>query len=129
MKDNRALGVGSAATGEQGAALSSEAATMSNDQLAQKVKGELTKESTGTYGVMRSEIARNITVTADNGAITLKGTVPTQKDKDIVGIRAREVQGVSRVNNELQVNAQSDSETRDLTRGHDLDENVEHLEP
>jgi osmotically-inducible protein OsmY len=129
MQDNRALGVGSAATGEQGAAVSTEAGTMSNDQLAQRVKAELTKESTGAIGMMRSEVARNITVTSNNGVIVLKGTVPSQQDKDIIGIRAREVRGVNRVDNQLRVNAQSNPDNRDLSKGHDLQENLNEVTP
>jgi osmotically-inducible protein OsmY len=129
MKDNPGLGVGSAATGEQGAAFSSDASTMSNDQLAQKVKAELTKESTGTHDMLASEVARNIKVTANNGVVTLKGSVPTQKDKDIIAIRAQEVKGVTRIDNQLKINPESNPDTRDLTKGHDLDENVQQTQP
>jgi len=129
MKDNPAQGIGSGATGQQGSGLSAESSVMSNDQLAQRVKAELVKESTGTHDMLPTEVARNITVSADNGVVTLKGSVPTLKDKNIVDIRAREVKGVARVNNQLKVNPQSDPDLRDLTKGHELEERTDQIHP
>jgi hypothetical protein len=125
--NNRAQGVGSAATGrtgaDQGALEGNE-----NQSLASKVKSVLTKESTGTEGMLRKEISRNIKVTADGSNITLKGSVPSQQDKDIVGIRAAQVDGVTRVDNQLTVSPRSDSNIRDLGKGHDLEDNLDQVD-
>ena len=42
-------------------------------------------------------------VTAANGNVTLRGSVNTQKDKDAIGAKARGVQGVMGVTNDLAV--------------------------
>lgn len=128
FKDNRAQGVGSAATGETGAY--SSANNPANDPLAQKVKKVLTKESTGTHGMLRAEISRDIKVTSSgDGVVTLEGTVPSQQDKEIVGIRAAEVKGVKRVENQLNVAPKTDPANRDLSTGHNLDEQPNTLNP
>lgn len=129
FRNNRAQGVGSAATGEYGFANSGAAlsGTDSGSDLAQRVKGTLTRESTGTFGMMRSDVARNIQVTSHGGTVTLKGTVPTQKDKDMIEIRAREVSGVQKVDNQLTVTPQADSALRDLKAGHDLEDTADQL--
>jgi hypothetical protein len=128
FKNNRAQGVGSAATGEAGAY--SSANNPANDQLAQKVKQVLTKESTGTHGMLRAEISKDIKVTSSgDGVVTLKGTVPSQQDKEIVGIRAAEVAGVKRVENQLNVAPKTDPANRDLSTGHNLDEQPNNLNP
>jgi osmotically-inducible protein OsmY len=126
--DNRARGVGSLATGEFGAADTAESGTaMSDENLAREVKGKLTRESTGTHGLMQHQVARNIQVTAENGEITLKGTVPSEKDKRMVEIRAAEMPGVTRVKNELRVTPEADAATRDLLRGHNLEDRTSGL--
>jgi hypothetical protein len=128
FKNNRAQGVGSAATGEVGAYDS--ANNPANDSLAQKVKQVLTKESTGTHGMLRAEISRDIKVSSSgDGVITLKGTVPSQQDKEIVGIRAAEVKGVKRLENQLNVAPKTDPANRDLSTGHNLDEQPNNLNP
>ena len=105
--NNRARGVGSLATGEFGGPARTELGrSMSDQDLAREVKGTLTRESTGTHGY---ELARNVQVSAENGEVTLKGTVPSEKDKQIIEIRASQMPGVNRVKNELTV-------TRDLIR-------------
>ena len=112
--NNRARGVGSLATGEFSAPARTESSrSMSDQDLAREVKGTLTRESTGTHGY---ELARNVQVSAENGEVTLKGTVPSEKDKQIIEIRAAEMPGVNRVNNELTVTPEADAATRDLIR-------------
>jgi osmotically-inducible protein OsmY len=112
-KDNRAHGIGSLATGESGApgTSQSESSTMNDDQLAQKVKATLTKESTGVHGAMPREIARNVQVTANGGTVTLKGSVPTDKDKQLIEVRTGEIAGVRQVNNHLTVNSDANHST------------------
>jgi hypothetical protein len=109
---------------------SSGSATMNDDQLAQRVKRELVKDSSGTFGLMKNEIARNITVTSDHGRITLKGSVPSEQAKGIIGVRAGEIDGVSSVDNQLTVSSDSLPEHRDLSNGsHDLEERHNELQP
>jgi hypothetical protein len=127
-RDNRAHGVGSATSGEFANAPVNQGAVVSDDQLAQRVKARLTSESTGTHGLMSSEVARNVQVSAENGEITLTGTVPSEKHKDLIEIRAREMSGVREVNNELTVTPEADAAHRDLSRGSDLEDVTNELQ-
>jgi len=122
FENNRAQGVGSSATGESGLTRSER-----NDSLARRVKATLTQESTGTIGPTRSDVARNIQVSNHGSTVILKGTVSSQKDKDLIEIRAREISGVERVDNQLTVAPQSDSAVRDLRIGHDLEDKTDSL--
>jgi len=139
FKNSRAQGVGSAATGEFGVANSgnlnaesstsnsSNSAQMSDSDLAQKVKTDLVKGSTGTVGVSRTE-AKKIQVSAKDGVITLKGTVPSEKDKQLVEIRAMQFRGVKRVQNDLTVSAQATPASRDTGNGRDLENRTDSLQ-
>jgi hypothetical protein len=130
FKNNRAQGVGSAATGEFGVANSDHLnaqnspanndSRMSDSDLAQKVKEDLVKGSTGTVGVSRTE-AKNIKVSAKDGVITLKGSVPSEKDKQMLEIRAMQFRGVNRVKNDLTVYKEEIPASSDTCRGRDLD--------
>jgi hypothetical protein len=109
--DNRALGVGSAATGESGAAAvaqSGHAAMMDNDELAKRVKDRLSNQS-GTQGLFRHEVKSDVQVTANNGEVTLKGTVPSERAKQLLEVQAMEIAGVKKVHNQLVVAPESDS--------------------
>ncbi|HTG45387.1 MAG TPA: BON domain-containing protein [Verrucomicrobiae bacterium] len=129
FRNNRAQGVGSGATGDFGIATSDSANLNGNGtQLSQRVKGTLTRESTGTLGMMRQDVARNIQVTSHGSTVTLKGTVPSQKDKDMIEIRAREVQGVNKVDNQLSISPQADPAARNLGAGHDLEDATDQLQ-
>jgi len=129
--DNRAQGVGSAATGDfatapvnQGVTINGE---MSDDEmLAQKVKTRLTQESTGTHGIMMHKLAQNVQVSAQDGEVTLTGTVSSEAYKDLIGIRAREIAGVERVNNQITVTPEADS--GGVIRGSDLEDVTNELQ-
>jgi hypothetical protein len=127
-RDNRAHGVGTATSGDFANAPVNQGAVVSDDQLAQRVEARLTSESTGTHGLMSSEVARNIQVSAESGEITLTGTVPSEKHKDLIEIRAREMSGVRNVNNELTVTPEADAAHRDLSRGSDLEDVTNELQ-
>lgn len=93
-------------------------------QFARNVKRQLTRESTGTYGLMSPLVAKNVDVSARNGVVTLKGTVPTERDKNVLAIRAKEIPGVHEVKNEIRVSSQERTEpgpaaTHDLEEIHD----------
>lgn len=120
-RNNRAQGVGSAAAGQ------SESMVSSDQDLAQRVKATLTRESTGTFGATRS-VARNIDVSSHGSTVTLKGTVPNQRDKDMLEIRAREISGVQKVDNQLTVSPQADPNLRDIGSGHDLEDRLDRLQ-
>ena len=126
-EDNRAHGVGSTATGDFANAPVNQGAGVSDEQLAQRVKSRLTTESTQTHGVVSSEVARNIHVSGKNGEITLTGTVPSEKHKDLIEIQAREISGVRHVNNQLMVTPEADAAVRDL-RGSDLEDVTNELQ-
>ena len=109
--DNRALGVGSAATGESGAAAvaqSGHAAMMDNDELAKRVKDRLSNQ-TGTQGLLRHEVRSDVQVTANDGEVTLKGSVPSERARQLLEVQAMEIAGVKKVNNQLVVSPESDS--------------------
>lgn len=132
-QDNRAHGVGSATSGDFATAPVNRNVDISGESgqsdLAQQVKGRLTRESTGTHGLMRHEVARNIQVSANNdGDVTLTGTVPSEKDKQMIEIRTREIAGVKRVNNQLTVTPEADAAHRDATRGSDLEDVTNELQ-
>lgn len=50
-----------------------------------------------------SDAAQNITVTANNGVVTLRGTVDTRAQKDALEEKARAVPGVTQVDNQIEV--------------------------
>ncbi|MGZ8900440.1 MAG: BON domain-containing protein, partial [Limisphaerales bacterium] len=121
-QDNRAHGVGSATSGDFATAPVNQNIEIGKSDLAQKVKGRLTRESTGTHGLMRHGVARNIQVSAQGHDVTLTGTVPSQKDKEMIEIRTREIAGVHRVNNQLIVTPEAEAAHRNVTRGSDLED-------
>jgi hypothetical protein len=124
FRNNRAQGVGSAATGEFGLGQSQ----LRAGDLAQRVKATLMQEATGTFGLMRHEVARNIHVSNQGGTVILEGTVPSQQDKDIIEIRTREMSGVERVDNRLTVTPEANSALPDLRGGHDLEDKTDSLQ-
>jgi len=91
-----------------------EIAEFGDPRLAERVKATLTRESTGVYGPTSREIARNIQVTGHGGTVTLKGSVPSQQDKDMIEIRVKEMTGVDRVNNQLSVTPHANPAVRNL---------------
>jgi hypothetical protein len=127
-RDNRARGVGSLATGEFGLGTLNDRGSMSDEQLAQELKGRLTRESAANQTLMTREAVRNIQITANDGEVTLTGTVPSERDKQMIEVAAAEMQGVKRVNNQLSVTPQADGATRDLRLGHDLEDQTSELQ-
>ena len=120
FRDNRAQGVGSAASGEFAAHHATQGSQASGGDLAQRVKSRLTEESTGTHGMMPHDVARNVQVSSDgSGKIILKGTVSSERNKQMIEVRAREMQGVQDVENQLSV---SPTIRRDLNKS--ADDNV-----
>jgi len=115
-QDNRALGVGSAATGEFASSPVNQGASvqMDDDQLASSVKGTLTRESSGTDTLLSAGVARNLEVSAEDGEVTLTGAVPSERDKALVEARVREIPGVQRVKNMLTVTPESNADHRVL---------------
>jgi len=123
FRNNRAQGVGSAATGEFSSDSNSGAGEKVNDHaLAETVKSTLTREESGTSGVTQREIARNVQVTSHDGTVVLKGTVPSQRSKDMLEVRAREISGVRKVDNQLMVTPEANPSVRDSHIGRDLED-------
>jgi hypothetical protein len=50
-----------------------------------------------------STVATEVTITAENGTVTLKGTVENEQQKSAMASKAQQVAGVQRVDNQLQV--------------------------
>jgi osmotically-inducible protein OsmY len=93
-----------------------------DEQLARQVKARLVQESTGTHDLMMHQAAKDVQVTSKDGELTLTGTVPSEQTKDLVEVRAREVDGVKRVQNNLMVAAEAERFERGISRGSDLED-------
>src|SRR3954452_1005100 len=65
--------------------------------LAQRIRQEL-----GGYGRLGT-VAQQIQISEQNGAVTLAGTVPSQQDRELIDAVVRNVNGVTRVNDQLQI--------------------------
>jgi hypothetical protein len=53
------------------------------------------------------ETVRDLRITSQNGRIVLEGNVASQQEKDVIEVRAKEVQGVAAIDNRLKVRNQS----------------------
>ena len=60
--------------------------------------------------------------------MTLTGSVPSEKDKQMLEVRVAEMRGVKKVNNELTVTPDADPANRELSRGHNLEESTSDLQ-
>jgi osmotically-inducible protein OsmY len=129
FRNNRAQGVGSAATGEIDVANSGSSALENKGDggLADRVKSILTREESGTSGITQREIARNVQVTSHGGLVMLKGTAPSQKAKDMLEVRAREISGVHRVDNQLMVTPDANPSVREFNFGRDLEDSTDQI--
>jgi hypothetical protein len=97
-------------------------------ELARRVKSTLTRESTGTHGAMAHEVARDVQVTSKDGIVTLQGKVSSTQNKDLLEIRAREIRGVKRVENELVVTPDEEVAHPSVNRGKDLEDTTDRLQ-
>lgn len=69
----------------------------SDRQVTQQVRQALNKDdSFSTY-------AKNVKIITQGGTVTLRGVVKTQAEKDMVESKAKQVAGVTRVDNQLEV--------------------------
>ncbi len=129
LKNNRAQGISSAATGESVANSDASTGITEEDRdLAREVKSTLIRETTGTSDVItQREVARDVHVTSHDGRVVLNGTVPDQKAKDLLEIRVREIIGVHHVDNQLRVATPSNSALRDLGPGRNLEDTTDQL--
>jgi hypothetical protein len=75
----------------------------SDQALAQKVRVALSTGTTGTTGTYSTDTLLTIGVTAENGLITLTGEVGSQSSRTALEERAKSIQGVKSVRNELRV--------------------------
>jgi hyperosmotically inducible periplasmic protein len=70
----------------------------SNDRdLAQQIRRALVKDKS------LSSNAHNVKVIAQNGAVTLKGPVNSEQEKQAVEAKAAQIAGADKVNSEIQV--------------------------
>ena len=82
---------------ERPAELPAESQTTKDLELAQRVRQALMDDGTYASG------AKVLGITAENGVITLRGTVETLEEKDHIATVARGVMGVVSVENLLEV--------------------------
>ena len=66
-------------------------------QLTQQIRRAIVKDKN------LSSDARNVKIITQNGAVTLKGPVKSEEEKQAVESKAAEVAGADKVNSELQV--------------------------
>ena len=83
------------ATGEQNGL------SESDRQLVSKVQRTMNNDTSLV------PLASNIQITAQNGTVTLSGTVPTEQDKQKLEMAAKSAPDVVSVNNQIQVSSQS----------------------
>jgi hyperosmotically inducible periplasmic protein len=69
----------------------------SDRQLTAQIRRAIVKDKS------LSTTAHNIKIIAQNGAVTLKGPVKSEEEKQAVESKATEIAGSGKVNNELQV--------------------------
>jgi osmotically-inducible protein OsmY len=69
----------------------------SDRQLAQRVESALRENSS------LASIAQNVQVAAKNGEVTLRGSVSNEQEKTNIASAAKQVAGVSKVENQLEV--------------------------
>jgi len=87
-----------------GSASTSQFQGTSDQTLVRQVQDSLNKNST------LATIAPRIEVTAQNGTVTLSGSVPSDQDKQRIETMVKSTAGVVSVNNQLQVSLQPTSE-------------------
>lgn len=73
------------------------AATEADRSLNQRIRQALNTDTALASSVHKVQLNTN------NGAVTLQGTVPTEKIKDDVGAKVQHVAGVTQVENHLQM--------------------------
>jgi sporulation protein YlmC with PRC-barrel domain len=71
--------------------------TESDRELAGRVRTALTSDAS------ISTAGKNIRVMADNGTVTLRGAVDSQREKDDIEAKAKNIAGVNKVHNEIEV--------------------------
>lgn len=75
--------------------------TEADRALAQSVQQALSQDPS------LATAAQSIQVRARNGEVTLQGSVSSEQEKANIGVKAQQVAGVTRVNNQLEVSSAS----------------------
>lgn len=104
---NPAKGIGAPAQNQSEVGLGelSRTESKSGADLSGRVQQELNRED--------SSPARNVEVTSHGSTVTLKGSVANEEQKRMMEERARQIEGVNRVDNQLTISAQSDADERE----------------
>jgi hypothetical protein len=79
----------------------------SDNELAKKIKVALTTGSMGTTGVIAEDKLTRIDVAVQNGVVTLRGAVSSDKEKQSIEKQVAGMKGVGAVRNELSVGGRS----------------------
>ena len=82
---------------QMGKALEDQAATEADRSLNQRIRQALNADTALATSVQKVQLETN------NGEVTLHGSVPTEKIKDDVSAKVRQVAGVKKVENQLQM--------------------------
>lgn len=80
-----------------GNAIGDKAATDADRSLNQRIRQALNADTA------LAAVVQKVYLDTNNGAVTLQGSVPTEKIKDDVGAKVQQVAGVKEVENQLQM--------------------------
>jgi hypothetical protein len=77
--------------------------------LSAKIRAQLSQTPVGGKPVIRlnGDTVRDMRITSQNGRVVLEGNVNSQQERDLIELRAREVQGVAAIDNRLKVRNQN----------------------
>jgi hypothetical protein len=84
-------------TGQLGKAMGDQAATEADRALNQRIRQALTADSA------LGSTTERVHLTTENGEVTLRGAVATEKEKAEIGAKVQQIAGVKKVNNQLQM--------------------------
>jgi hypothetical protein len=87
-----------------------------DEDLRQRVLVALSTGSIGTQGVLPSNLLTDIKVAVTNRVVTLKGDVVSEKSKQTLAKRVAQLDGVTKVNNQLTVNPKAKPARADLLK-------------
>ena len=88
-------------TNEQSMQAGDQGDTEEDRTVVQKIRDALSKDPTFTSDT------RTIRIISSNGVVTLRGTVLTEQDKNILAKKVKEMRGVKSVDNQVEVSKEN----------------------
>jgi osmotically-inducible protein OsmY len=84
-------------TTNSGSYVSDRNGTQADTTITQNIRNAIMADNT------LSTTAKNVSVSTSNGVVTLSGSVTTTQEKDAIAKKAKAVQGVDKVDNQIEV--------------------------